>query len=105
MLPLDHEPVARFERLADLEGDAGDDVPQQILQGEAEHDGGDARAREQAGNGEPVADLQHHEERGDEDQQRDELTEKLRRLRVRLALKPRLPEIAPHQRDHEERGG
>ena len=48
VLVFDDEPVARLERLADLEGNARDDIPEQILHGPADDADDNCRGEQHA---------------------------------------------------------
>ena len=96
------EPIADLVGLVDLQRHAGDDAAEEILGRESEDDGGGAGGREEATqlSFRMVAEAQNKEERDQENDERDQLAEKLRDDRLAALFEIKIPEITIDQRDH-----
>ena len=89
------EPIADFERLADLERDARDDICQRFLHGKTDDHGHDARTGEERIHLRAVAPFRNQHTRDGERGEAENLLEKLRGLGLVPTLKPLLPIKAP----------
>ena len=103
VLALHLQPVARLERLADLQRDAGDDVAEQVLHREADDADDHGRSENHALDAVPVNPADDDEKGDDDDDQRGDLAEKFRGFFLLVPLVPQLPVVALHQRQDENR--
>ena len=83
--------------------DAGDNVAEDILRRDANHDGKDARREQERFEIQPVSEAENDDDGGEEDEQRRDLVQKPGQLDAMALFEIQVPDVTIHQSDDETR--
>jgi len=101
-LIFDDQPVAWFEGFSDFEGDAGDDIAEEILHGKADDSDDDGGTENHSLDILAIDAADDEEDRGDDGENGEDLAKKLRGRLVLFLFIPEFPEVAFEDGDGEE---
>ena len=102
VLIFDDQPVAWFEGFSDFEGDAGDDIAEEILHGKADDADDDGGTENHSLDILAIDAANDEEDRGDDGENGEDLAKKLGGGLVLFLFIPEFPEVAFEDGDGEE---